>query len=197
MGNRKKLSLVLILLVVSFVLFAKSSYSPSIQGYTEGSFTFPTAEYLKVSQGRKLPPMRTSFNLCGDVMAANFKINDFELGAGFSYLYNTRSLIAGVNFLQSYSGLGFCIGALYHFNDFSIGEKFRWLFCSYRPFNNRFDILEFETLPAFRVMDTNNFELSLTTPVTVCFKSDSFTVRTGIGFDFKYNLIFGAKNEKI
>lgn len=166
-------------------------------GYVDGSFTFPTADYLKTSPAGKLPSMRTSLELSADVMAANFRINNIEIGAGFSALYNTRSLIAGRNFLRQYSGFGFSIGAQYHFKGiFSLGGKFRYLFCEYRPFRNRFDIAEFEVLPGFDLTEKNNFELSITVPVKVCFKADSVSTKIGVGLDFQYDVVFGAKHEK-
>lgn len=197
MNRKKTLLLVIILIFANCALFASISYSPSIHDYFGPSFTFPTAKYLKTSPMGPLPAMRTSFNAGVDVVPAGFTFNNVEIGLGFSFLYNSRSLAAGMNFLQSYYGLGASALVQYNFNKkFSLGLRGRYLFCRYGALNNRFNILEAEVVPSVCLIDKGFFKGLLTCPVIASFKADSISVRVGVGFDVKFNVNLGGGHEK-
>lgn len=195
--SKKMLFVTVLLFLTLFCCFARVSYSPRIQFYGSSSFTCPTEDYLKISQGKMLPPVRTSVAYGTDIMALNFRIARFSFGTGLSVLYNTRSLVAGIQFLRPYTGIGIVNGFKYDFaGKCALDFKFRYFFCEYLPYNNRFDVIETEISPSIALVDNSRVNTSLYFPVAFTYKSDSVSMKVGIGLDVQVNFYLGAKHEE-
>lgn len=194
---KKLLVTVLLVIVISSAVFAEITYSPSVYGTVGGAFCHPTANYLKSSQGKELPKMRTSWYAGFDAMLLDVVFdNNWEVGGGFAMQWTSQSLAAGTHVLQPYLGMGLAIQTQNHLKEnFYLGLKTRLLFCKFRPYDYKFDTLDLEVLPVLKSLEEKNFEIDMVTPITFSFKSDAITTRAGIGFCIKYNIKFNEEPE--
>lgn len=195
----KKVLITVLLVVLFSPVFAGFTFSPGIQGTLGASFCHPTDEYLKSSQGQKLPELRTSFYVDFDAMLAEIIFdNSLETAVGFSMLWTSQSLAAGIHVLQPYIGTGLSVFVNKYFkNDYALGLKTRLMFCKYRPYDYKFSTIDVSAVPSKKVFDDQNYDIFMMCPVTLSFRSDAVTVRAGLGFNVKYNvrLIIERKTE--
>ncbi len=187
---KKILITVLLAALFPSVVFAGFIFSPGIQGTLGAAFCHPTDEYLKSSQGQNLPELRTSFYVDFDAMLAQIIFdNSLETSVGFSMLWTSQSLAAGIHVLQPYIGTGLSVFVNKYFkNDFALGLKSRLMFCKYRPYDYKFSSVDVAAVPAKKVFNDDNYDIYMMWPVTLSFRSDAVTVRAGLGFNVKYNV---------
>ncbi len=191
-GLFMKRTLITVILAVfaASSVFAGFTYSPGIQGNLGASFCYPTADYLKSSQGKELPALRTSLYFDCDAMLANVVFDsNWEVGLGFSLQGTSESLAAGISILQPYMGMGAALAFNRNFeNGFAIGLKARYLFCRFRPYNYKFNTVDIAAVPSYRFFRDSGFDILMVYPFTVSVKSDAVTFRLGVGFNVKYNI---------
>lgn len=182
----KKAVLIAFVIFLGFSVFASVSYTPAIQIYAGGAFCCPTADYLKYSQGKKLPALRTSFNAGTDLLPLNFCSGQFEFGAGFSVLYVSNSLVAGIQYLRQYLAYGPAINFAFNWNVFGLALKGRLLWARFVPLKDKFAAGEAEIMPFWKVTGDNSFRVKIILPLTVQFKKDAVTFRVSAGVDLSF-----------
>lgn len=198
---KKTLITMLLALLVISAVSAGFTCSPGFQGTLGASFCHPTSSYLKTSQARDLPEIRTSFYADFDAMLATVRFdNNLEVGLGFALQWTSQSLAAGIHVLQPYvgSGVALTLNKIFNREDkcFALGIKTRLMFCKYRPYNYKFNTIDIALVPSKRVFNDSNYDIFMICPVTFSKKSDAFTVRAGLGFNVKYNVRLNIENTR-
>ena len=190
MKRRILFSIIGLLLCVPAV-FAGVSTKPGISVSAGGAFCIPTAGYLQEypgDSGADMPPVRTSFSLGTDAVLLDLSVSRVSFGAGLSYVYTSRSLAYGRSVLRAYSGFGPLVSLGYDFSgSFSLGLKLRYMRCCFSGSRSSFICAEAEAVPMFRVFSGRASDGFLCVPVTVSYKSDAVTVRTGVSFTLRFD----------
>ena len=188
-----RLSKVILILILLFIClgsaFASFGFRPYVSGWFGVSLCHSTAEYLQKSAGNgqnRTPFFRTSSSFGFDIQLLEAKItfdggNAVSFGAGFSYLNVSESLPYGRSILKPYSGYGFSFDAGYHFNSsFDLNLKYRYLYCSFTGSFSRLIVQDIELAPSYVIVSPGAFDVSVSIPLTMSFKADSISFRTGL-----------------
>ena len=171
---------------------------PSVSAWFGAVFCHLTADYLKEYPGDpsvETPPVRTSQTLGFDLEVLNLAVvldeeadSAIQLGMGLTYLNVTKSLPFGSSILKPYNSLGFLVDINWRINSrFDLGFRYRFLPCRFTKTQTRFLAMDFEMVPAVRVLSAAAMNMFISLPVTASWKADAVSIRTSLAMTLSFD----------
>ncbi|MBR6085083.1 MAG: hypothetical protein IKP61_05670 [Spirochaetales bacterium] len=195
----KKIVCIITILVLAVAgVFASFATRPSASVWFGAVFCHPTADYLKEYPGDptvETPPIRTSqaFGFDLEMLNLAFVLDEesesaIQVGVGLSYLNVSKSLPFGSSILKPYRSLGFLVDIDWKINSrFDLGFRYRFLPCRFTKTQTRFLAMDFELVPAFRIISASAMDISVAMPVTVSWKADAVSLRTSLALSLAFD----------
>lgn len=198
MMGKKIVCIITILVLAVAGVFASFATRPSASVWFGAVFCHPTADYLKEYPGdptAEMPPIRTSQTFGFDLEMLNlaFVLDEesesaIQVGVGLSYLNVSESLPFGSSILKPYRSLGFLVDIDWKINSrFDMGFRYRFLPCRFTKTQTRFLAMDFELVPAIRVLSASAIDLSVAMPVTASWKADALSLRTSLALTLAFD----------
>lgn len=198
MMGKKIVCIITILVLAVAGAFASFATRPSASVWFGAVFCHPTADYLKEYPGDptvEMPPIRTSQTFGFDLEMLNlaFVLDEesesaIQVGVGLSYLNVSESLPFGSSILKPYRSLGFLVDIDWKINSrFDLGFRYRFLPCRFTKTQTRFLAMDFELVPAIRVLSASTMDLSVAMPVTASWKADALSLRTSLALTLAFD----------
>ncbi len=188
----------LVLITAVSCTFASIATRPSVSAWFGAVFCHPTADYLKEYPGDpsvETPPFRTSRSFGFDFEVLNITYaferrpdSALQLGVGLTYLNVSESLAFGSSILKPYAGLGFLVDLNWRINSFfDVGFRYRYLPCRFTKTQSRFLAMDFELVPAIRVLSASAMDIYAALPVTASWKADAISFRTSLALTLSWD----------
>ena len=188
----------LVLITAVSCTFASIATRPSVSAWFGAVFCHPTADYLKEYPGDpsvETPPFRTSRSFGFDFEVLNITYaferrpdSALQLGVGLTYLNVSESLAFGSSILKPYAGLGFLVDLNWRINSFfDVGFRYRYLPCRFTKTQSRFLAMDFELVPAIRVLSASAMDIYAALPVTASCKADAISIRTSLALTLSWD----------
>ena len=188
----------LVLITAVSCTFASIATRPSVSAWFGAVFCHPTADYLKEYPGDpsvETPPFRTSRSFGFDFEVLNITYaferrpdSALQLGVGLTYLNVSESLAFGSSILKPYAGLGFLVDLNWRINSFfDVGFRYRYLPCRFTKTQSRFLAMDFELVPAIRVLSASAMDIYAALPVTASWKADAISIRTSLALTLSWD----------
>lgn len=198
MMGKKTVCIITILVLAVAGVFASFATRPSVSVWFGAVFCHPTADYLKEYPGDptvETPPIRTSqaFGFDLEMLNLAFVLDEesesaIQVGVGLSYLNVSKSLPFGSSILKPYRSLGFLVDIDWKINSrFDLGFRYRFLPCRFTKTQTRFLAMDFELVPAFRIISASAMDISVAMPVTVSWKADAVSLRTSLALSLAFD----------
>ena len=198
MMGKKTVCIITILVLAVAGVFASFATRPSASVWFGAVFCHPTADYLKEYPGDptvETPPIRTSqaFGFDLEMLNLAFVLDEesesaIQVGVGLSYLNVSKSLPFGSSILKPYRSLGFLVDIDWKINSrFDLGFRYRFLPCRFTKTQTRFLAMDFELVPAFRIISASAMDISVAMPVTVSWKADAVSLRTSLALSLAFD----------
>ena len=198
MMGKKIVCIITILVLAVAGVFASFATRPSASVWFGAVFCHPTADYLKEYPGDptvETPPIRTSqaFGFDLEMLNLAFVLDEesesaIQVGVGLSYLNVSKSLPFGSSILKPYRSLGFLVDIDWKINSrFDLGFRYRFLPCRFTKTQTRFLAMDFELVPAFRIISASAMDISVAMPVTVSWKADAVSLRTSLALSLAFD----------
>ena len=182
-GLHKILAVSMVLLFAIGSAAAKVSTRPFVSATLCGVLCHATADYLNEYPGDpsvEMPFFRTSFMFGFDAVPLDLKIGSVDVGFGISYVDVSTSIAFGTSVLKPYNGVGLVSTVRYDINGlFSIAVSGRYLFCVFTGSESRFNAVEAEVLPVFKVLG-RYASMSVGVPLAFSYKVDAISFRSGV-----------------
>lgn len=198
MMGKKTVCIITILVLAVAGVFASFATRPSASVWFGAVFCHPTADYLKEYPGDptvETPPIRTSqaFGFDLEMLNLAFVLDEesesaIQVGVGLSYLNVSKSLPFGSSILKPYRSLGFLVDIDWKINSrFDLGFRYRFLPCRFTKTQTRFLAMDFELVPAIRIISASAMDISVAMPVTVSWKADAVSLRTSLALSLAFD----------
>ena len=198
MMGKKTVCIITILVLAVAGVFASFATRPSASVRFGAVFCHPTADYLKEYPGDptvETPPIRTSQAFGFDLEMLNLafvldeeSVSAIQVGVGLTYLNVSKSLPFGSSILKPYRSLGFLVDIDWKINSrFDLGFRYRFLPCRFTKTQTRFLAMDFELVPAFRIISASAMDISVAMPVTVSWKADAVSLRTSLALSLAFD----------
>ena len=198
MMGKKIVCIITILVIAVGGVFASVATRPSVSAWFGAVFCHPTADYLKEYPGDssvETPFFRTSQTFGFDFEMLNLAVvldgesgSAIQMGVGLTYLNVSKSLPFGSSILKPYSSLGFLVDINWRINSrFDLGFKYRFLPCRFTGTQTRFLAMDFELVPAFRVLSVSAADIFISIPVTASLKADAVSIRTSLALCLSFD----------
>lgn len=198
MMGKKIVCIITILVIAVGGVFASVATRPSVSAWFGAVFCHPTADYLKEYPGDssvETPFFRTSQTFGFDFEMLNLAVvldgesgSAIQMGVGLTYLNVSKSLPFGSSILKPYSSLGFLVDINWRINSrLDLGFRYRFLPCRFTGTQTRFLAMDFELVPAFRVLSVSAADIFISIPVTASLKADAVSIRTSLALCLSFD----------
>ena len=196
--KKRVVCFLIVLITAVSCIFASIATRPSVSAWYGAVFCHPTADYLKEYPGDptvKTPPFRTSqsFGFDFEVLNIAFVFGErpdsaLQLGVGLTYLNVSESLAFGSSVLKPYAGMGFLVDLNWRINSIvDVGFRYRYLPCRFTKTQSRFLAMDFELVPAIRVLSASAMDIYAALPVTASWKADAISIRTSLALTLSWD----------